>query len=247
MEITPEQILSGCTIDGMIVRLPVGQLDRKLYMEVANKLNLIGGTWKGGKIQGFVFREDPIELLQQITNGEKRNLKKEYQFFATPDELADKLVEMAEIKEHYVILEPSAGQGSIIKAIQRKCPEMIVDYFELMEINRSFLQKINFTHFIGEDFLKYPGEHYGYDRIIANPPFAKNQDIDHIYRMWEMLNIGGRLVTIASCHWEFSNGKKETTFRQWLTRVNAEIRHIPPGAFKESGTLIKSRIVIINK
>jgi hypothetical protein len=66
-------------------------------MEVKNKLELIGGKWKGGKVGGFVFQEDPTDMLEQIANGENRKLKKEFQFFATPDELADKLVELADI------------------------------------------------------------------------------------------------------------------------------------------------------
>jgi hypothetical protein len=59
---------------------------------------LIGGKWKGGKVFGFVFATDPTELLDQIANGEKRNLKKEFQFFATPEKLADELVYLADLE-----------------------------------------------------------------------------------------------------------------------------------------------------
>ncbi len=62
------EILQKCTVDGNIVRLPEGQLDRKLYQEVAKALELIGGKWKGGKVMGFVFPTDPTELLEQIAN-----------------------------------------------------------------------------------------------------------------------------------------------------------------------------------
>jgi hypothetical protein len=77
---TKEDILSKCTVDGNIVKLPEDQLERKLYLEVAKSLNLIGGKWKGGKVQGFVFLTDPTELLSEIANGGDRNLKKEFQF-----------------------------------------------------------------------------------------------------------------------------------------------------------------------
>jgi hypothetical protein len=39
-----------------VVKLPNQQLDRKEYLEVKKKLELIGGKWKGGKIQGFEFK-----------------------------------------------------------------------------------------------------------------------------------------------------------------------------------------------
>ena len=89
------RILKDCTVDGNVVKLPNIKLDRKEYLEVKKALELIGGKWKGGKVAGFVFASDPTDLLNQIANGEKRNLKKEFQFFATPEKLAAYLVELA--------------------------------------------------------------------------------------------------------------------------------------------------------
>jgi type I restriction-modification system DNA methylase subunit len=245
------EILQKCTVDGNIVRLPEGQLDRKLYQEVAKALELIGGKWVGRKTMGFVFPNDPTELLEQIANGESRNLKKEFQFFATPDDVADRMVELAEIDENagQWILEPSAGQGSIINAINRKYPDLNVDYFELMDVNRTFLEKIPTARHLGDDFLAVDWKSGPtlFDRIIANPPFSKNQDIDHIRKMYECLNDGGRIVTIASTHWQISNNKKETEFRNWLEEINAEIHEIPKGTFKESGTMVSSVLIVIDK
>ncbi len=240
------EILQKCTVDGNIIRLPEGQLDRKLYQEVAKALNLIGGAWKGGKIMGFVFTNDPTELLEQIAYGESRNLKKEFQFFATPDELADMMVELAGISREHWILEPSAGQGSIIHAINRDLPGKQVHWFELMDVNRSFLTKIETGICDGWNFLNDPCP-YKYDRIIANPPFSKNQDIDHIRKMYECLNEGGRIVTVASTHWQLSNNKKETEFRDWLKKIGAHIHEISAGTFKESGTMVSSVLIVIDK
>ena len=65
--------------------------------------------------------------------------------------------------------------------------------------------------------------------------------------MFERLGNGGRLVTIASNHWKTSQNKKETNFRNWLDKHNAEIIEIESGEFKESGTNISCCIIIINK
>jgi phospholipid N-methyltransferase len=242
---TKEEILQQCTIDGNIVKLPEGQLDKKLYMEVAKSLELIGGKWKGGKIAGFVFPSDPTELLQQIAGGESRNLKKEFQFFETPDTLADELVELAEIQQKDEVLEPSAGQGSIVKAIHRKHNYKTVWGFELMDVNQTFLNKLDHFHLLGNDFLTECDSRF--DKIIANPPFTKNQDIDHIYKMYYHLKPGGRLVSVSSTHWEKSNNKKEMNFKYWLNEVGAKIQKVPSGTFKQSGTMISSVIIIINK
>ncbi len=241
-----KEVLKQCTVDGMIVRLPAIKLERKEYQDVAKQLELIGGKWKGGKIAGFVFNEDPTEMLEQIASGEKRNLKKEFQFFGTPSDLADDLIELADIKEDDVILEPSAGQGAIINAIHKVLPTKNVNWCELMPLNQTFVRRINNTTFICEDFLKHDIKGF-YDKIIANPPFSKNQDIEHIMKMWDALKSGGRIVTVASRHWRSSSNKKETAFRAFLDSVNAEIIDIDAGKFKDSGTMIATVILVINK
>jgi hypothetical protein len=238
-------VLKECYVEGNNVKLPDMVLDRKLYLDVAKSLNLIGGKWIGRKTQAFVFQTDPTELLESIQNGDKRNLKKEYQFFETPEELADTLVELAEIKESDDVLEPSAGQGSIVKSISKKY-NLLVDCYELMDINRQILSKIDAANTVGDDFLKHD-EEIKYDKIIANPPFSKNQDIDHIYKMFDCLKDNGILVSIASKHWKLSNNRKETQFRSFLEYNDAEIIDIESGMFKESGTMVGGYIIKIRK
>lgn len=242
---TKEQVLQECTIEGNIVKLPNIQLDRKDYQEVAKVLELIGGKWKGGKIMGFVFMTDPTDLLSEIANGEKRNLKKEFQFFSTPEKLADELVYLADLKNNDTILEPSAGQGAIIKAINKVC-EVKPDCYELMHLNTEILKKtdLNFN-LIGEDFLKNEGKTYS--KIIANPPFTKNQDIDHLKEMYNCLSRGGKLVCITSKSWVNGSQKKQVDFKNWLEKLDAEIIDIENGSFKESGTTVGGKIIVLEK
>lgn len=242
---TTQEVLQDCTIKENIVKLPDVQLDRKLYQDVAKSLQLIGGKWKGGKTMGFVFEENPTDLLAEIAGGEKRNLKKEFQFFATPEKLADQLVYLADLKQHDTILEPSAGQGAIIKAINKVC-DVAPDCYELMDLNTSILNKSKlYFNIIGADFLKNNGKTYS--KIIANPPFTKNQDIDHLKEMYNCLSRGGRLVCITSESWVNGNQHKQADFRSWLFDVNAEVIDIEKGTFKESGTMVGGKIVIIYK
>ncbi len=255
-----EEVLNQCTVVGNVVKLPIEKIDSKVYAQVKKALTDIGGSWKGGKIFGFVFTNDPTDLLAEVAGGKKRNIKKEFQFYATPDELADELVEFAEIKDGMTILEPSAGQGAVIKAVYRAFPRTMkggndnsivtVDYCELMEDNQNILSKEidgGRTSFIGADFLKLKNSTKKYDRIIANPPFNKNQDITHIREMYNHLKKGGRLVSIASIHWKLSKNKTETEFKNWLKKVQATIHDVEKGRFKSSGTGTATCIIIINK
>lgn len=248
--ISLKNFLPNCKIEGNTLKLPEVTLDRKDYLEVKKALELIGGKWKGGKVSAFVFPTDPTGLIDRIVNGEKVNTKKEFQAFYTPKEVADKLVRLIDPQPGEVVLEPSAGNGALIDAILEYQPKAIVFYCELMDINRHILaEKYPGTNVVdvgnpSNDFLDHHGR---YSCIIANPPFAKNQDIDHVLHMYKLLKPGGRLISIMSNHWIDSTKKKETSFRDFLSRVGAFHDMLPPESFKESGTTVSCGYVIIEK
>ena len=244
---TKIEVLQNCTVTGNNVKLPDEQLDRKVYIEVSKALNGIGGKWQGGRVAAFVFQEDPTNLLAEISEGKKRNLKKEYQFFATPKELAIQLVHEANPKSHHKVLEPSAGQGAIIQEINAYNPTIKPDCYELMEQNVSILNKSNMKfNLLGKNFFTHDDVEK-YDRIIANPPFTLSQDIDHFMKMWNCLNSGGRIVCVMSTSWVKGNQKKQVEFRDFLDNVGAQIEHLKEGTFKESGTNVAATVVIVNK
>lgn len=236
------EILKQCTVEGNVVFLPDTKLDRKEYLAVAQKLELIGGKWNR-KEKGFLFEQDPIALLSDIQNGDNRNLKKEFQFFETPEDLAEELVKYIpkELPSN-TILEPSAGRGSIVRAVNKLRPELKVCHCELMELNRKMFNGNSI--FIKDDFLALDNKDK-FDVVIANPPFNKNQDIEHFYKMVECANI--RVISIMSKHWKHCNNKKETAFREFLSANKTQVIDIEAGRFKSSGTMISSCIVIFDK
>lgn len=245
---TIEEVFKECRIEGLNVFLPDVTLERKLYKQVADRIKLIGGTWDR-KTQGFKFFQDPSELFGKVKEGEKVNLKKEFQFFPTPDKIADKLVELSDINDSFgtdSVLEPSAGQGAIVNAIHRKFPDIIVDYCELMDINREFMKKIKNVRIMCQDFLLMHPDNM-YNRIIANPPFRNNQDVDHIMKMYTHLNPGGVLVTVCSKHWIEAKEKKCKEFRKYLESKDVEVFDLEAGEFSESGTKIATQVLKIVK
>ena len=247
---TTQEILQKCTVYGFVIKLPDITLERNEYLEVKKALELIGGKWKGGKTQGFVYEENPKELLENIANGEKRNLKKEYQFFPTPADIAKLMVKDClplVVDYTYKILEPSAGSGSLIKALVDIHPAVEkVDCYELMELNRIKLEKIPSANIIGDDFMQCDKNDY-YDIVLANPPFTKNQDIDHIGKMWQVVKPGGIIATLASTSWIRGSQKKQGIFCNWLEGLQVPIIHLPEGSFKESGTMIAPVMLVIKK
>lgn len=215
---TKEDFLKQCTVVGNVVKVPAEKVDKKIFDEAKKALGKIGGTWKGGKVFGFEFEKDPTDLLAEISSGVKRDIKKEFQFYATPQKLAKKLVGYANIQETETILEPSAGRASILEAINSLGLKLTIHCCELMEDNREILLKrmkeLKFN-LVGDDFLLYEPK-VSYDKIIANPPFTNNQDIRHIRKMYDLLNDCGQVVSISSTSWIQTLGKESTAFRRWL-------------------------------
>lgn len=256
------QSLSKCRVEGNTLFLPpMSEGPLANYADVRKALLNAGAKYKRNT---FVFPSDAQPFIDRLTGDESVNIKKEFQFFATPPELADRMVMMAEIKEGMCVLEPSAGQGAIISAIYNAFPNYMkvpsdnpsvtVDYYELMPQNNDVIGKkcrayerwSSSTSCMGHDFLQADSGRL-YDRIIANPPFTKNQDIDHIRKMYAVLKPGGIIVTISSISWTFGSQKKQVQFREWLDEVGAYREELPENTFKESGTSVKTMLLKIRK
>lgn len=241
-----EEILKHCTLENDILKLPAVQFNKKSYAEAKKWIEEAGGSWQGGKVQGFTFSFNPERVFSILKEGKRCNLQQDFQFFETPAAVADWLVMLADgINETDTILEPSAGRGALIRAIHRACPSVIVECYELMPENRKFLHTLGNVILLDEDFTKDSAGHY--TKIIANPPFSGNQDIEHVKLMYNRLEEGGTLVAITSQHWKFASEKKCVEFRKWLEEVHGEVFEIGVGEFKESGTTVSTMAVVIKK
>lgn len=242
---TVEEILKHCTLEDNVLKLPQVQFNKKSYAEAKKWIEEAGGRWQGGKVQGFTFPFNPERVFAILNEGKRCNLAQEYQFFETPDEVADWLVMLAGgIHKCDAVLEPSAGRGALVKAIHRSCPDAVVDCYEMMPENKELLAGLGGIRLLGDDFTKSDNGKL-YTKIIANPPFAGNQDIDHVRMMYDRLESGGTLAAITSVHWTFGQERKCEEFRQWLDAVGGRSYEIEEGAFRQSGTGIKTMAVVI--
>ncbi|MDA3809653.1 MAG: methyltransferase [Spirochaetaceae bacterium] len=232
-------VLSNSRIEGNKLYLPEGQLDRKLYVSVNKVLVSIKGTWNRSA-KAHIFPTDPAEIVDQILlTSEYVDEKKEYQFFETPIPLAERIVEMAEIKKNDVVLEPSAGRGNIAGRIGMS---NICHCVELNKENAQFLQSIGFDVF-NEDFMAFEPD-TEYDVIIANPPFSKQQDIDHVNKMIDIAK--RRVVSIMSASVLWRDNKKAGSFRERIKDLGGSFEELPEGEFKESGTNVRTCILVVD-
>ena len=246
-KLSPEDILKRCTFKDNVLYLPQVQLNKKSYATVKQWVEEAGGKWTGGKVQGFTFDFDATRVASVLMQGKRCNLQQDFQFFATPPEVADWLVSLAgDFSPDCKVLEPSAGTGAIIDAIHRVQPDVVVDCYELMPENKEKLSKLDHIRLLGDDFTQaeHPSE---YDLIVANPPFSKNQDIRHVMQMYHDLKPGGTVAAITSRHWQQASEKACKDFRAFLEEVSAQVYEIEEGAFKKSGTGVGTIAIVINK
>lgn len=241
-----QDFLNQCVADDCIIKFPDVQLDLTVYEEVKATLEAVQGKWKRGK--GFIFPYPVKPILELIQSGRRPSWRKEYAFFPTPQGLAHELLQWADIQPNETILEPSAGMGAIVDNV----PERFRSQITCVEINPLCCEVLENKGYnvINTDFLTWETDQQ-FDKIIANPPFNKSIDIDHVRKMFSLLKSGGRLVTITGCGWTYGDiPRKKREFRDWINNWDdgsKDVFDIEPGAFKSSQTMVPSKMVIIDK
>ena len=229
-----KNILGNSRIENNKLFLPDRKFDRKLYMSVNKVLSAIGGKWNR-KAKAHLFNADIESIIENILlTGEYIDAKKEYQFFETPHELAQHIVDLAGIHADETVLEPSAGKGRIAELV----PDC--DCIELNPDNRQYLIDKGFN-VVGENFLEHNER---YDVIIANPPFSKQQDIDHVNHMIDLAN--RKVVSVMSASVMFKDNKKTVAFRERIENLGGVIEMLPEKTFSESGTNVQTCLVVVD-
>jgi hypothetical protein len=227
-----------------------GQLPRDLYTQTAKAILLLGGKWVRAQAC-HVFPDDCEQAVSlAVLTGRVTDFKKTFQVFETPERIADELVSLARLDPVHSILEPSAGRGAIVRAINRamrpyKNPPT-VQVCEIYDRNVAILQEQFGLDPLVRDFMGLPAK-LKFDRIVMNPPFRNGQDILHLCKAYEHLNDGGRVVCITYPGWAYRTEGKYKVFRTFLESMQHYVTELTPGSFSESGTEIATKIIIIDK
>lgn len=236
-----EGVIRLMTIRERTAFLPDYQLAPKLYAEVKRALEAMGGRWNT-KTQGFVFADDdPRERIDAFfATGKKTSHKKEQQAFFTPMEVARRAAEIADLSDHHLVLEPSAGRGALVQAILERAPKCRLQAYELSEVYFPDLQRIRDgrpSEFSLDqaDFLQVKPV-VQFDRILMNPPYNKRQDFTHVGHAARFLKSTGRLTAILLA------GKGETILKEAGLKITA-VEPLPEKAFQASGTTVRTEIV----
>jgi phospholipid N-methyltransferase len=223
------------------------QLDRNLYQAVNKVLEAGGGKWDR-KAKAHLFTGDPRAALGialetgKITRESIVDEKQTFQIFHTPRDLARRMIRIADIKPGDRVLEPSAGEGAIALAAQDA--GAIVTAIEIRPEAVLKLNQVLISPALCADFLKVPAGDDTYDVILMNPPFTRNQDIQHVQHALGFLAPKGRLVSIMSPHFTFADDVPSVEFRRMLD-IRGVFEPLPAGTFKEAGTNVSTVLVTV--
>ena len=139
----------------------------------------------------------PLEYRTNMLANKSMNSDKAWEFYPTPYDIVDKMIENADIKPGMRILEPSGGKGNILDKLYQKFGDsVILETVELNPTNRMIL-KLKGYKLIGSDFLELEPTPV-YDRILMNPPFTDFNDIAHVRHAVKFLNSFGQVYSIVT-------------------------------------------------
>ena len=170
-------------------------------------------------------------------------------FYPTPAELADRMVSSILLSEYRAavfpgpILEPSAGDGAIAKAVERaagiyrnqagkiiqeydlkrKREKFSLDCVEVSEGLRAILKNDGFR-VVHDDFLTFHPQTQ-YAAILMNPPFSAGAA--HLLKALDIMQSGGKIRCILNAETirnPYTNERKDLVRR--LQKLGAEIEYI---------------------
>lgn len=229
-----------------------GQIERNDYAKVNKVLEACGCKWnRKAKQHDFQNEQAREKILAAIDGGSYVQEKSAYDFFPTPDVVSDELAENLNIRSGNVILEPSAGRGALIDAIERtgfrfhRIVAIDLNPNDVAHLKKNYSEEIQIME---KDFMKCDPFGVVFDAIIMNPPFSNGQDVEHVVHAMRFLKRGGRCGCIVSPGYTFREGKKWDLFRAMLDANEVILeKELPSGTFKAAGTMIRTRMIVIEK
>jgi predicted RNA methylase len=220
-------------------------LDGGSYPRAKKVINALGIVWDK-KLGGHICADgdDPTERIEDAIQTRSYEKPNRLEFFETPRDVINRMLLLADLERGMTVLEPSAGDGAIARVVAELLGRVSVQCIELDRRRAGLLRDEGFTVASG-DFLSYTVSDV-FDRVLMNPPFRNQADIDHVMRAWEWLKPGGRLVSVMSKSAVFRTTTKARAFQDRLFQFGYH-EQLPDESFKHSGTLVSTILVVLDK
>ena len=171
----------------------------------------------------------------------------DHEFYPTPPELAKRLIDEEFFYSVRTVLDPSAGKGDLLKAINERFKSSYnhktYDCYAV-EVDpdlRAILKEKNYR-LIGSDFLNFR-TYNQFDLILMNPPFSCGEK--HLLKALEMQKNGGKIRCILNAETirnPYTNERKLLV--QQLESYGAKIEYVK-NAFSHAEVKTNVEVAII--
>jgi predicted RNA methylase len=229
-------------------------------------------TFKNGNVHLWFTRKDLLakvnELLLEYYNpvegdrGEGPSYEagplyhtapaKYFGAFNSSEDVAQRVIGLAEIREGMTVLEPSAGTGMLAKAARAKGGQVMC-----IELQPGLAHELRAVHRFPKveerDFLQCDPAHFAsFDRIVMNPPFDRGRDCDHVRHAYQFLRPGGILVAVMSARAEFATDARHKALHDLIAQSDTyhgrwNWRDLPERSFAHAGTNVNTVMLIMQK
>jgi phospholipid N-methyltransferase len=172
-------------------------------------------------------------------NGTAPRAVSSFNLFQTPPAIATQMATLLQLEAGQTVLEPSAGLGRLIDAVQAFGQFSITAVESAAQCAGELFRSYESLAIKQRDFLTLTTADIGqFDRVIMNPPFKQWRDIKHISHATTFLKPGGRLVALCA-NGPQQNEKLKSICDQWI--------ELPSASFKSEGTHVNVAMLVIYK
>jgi SAM-dependent methyltransferase len=191
------------------------------------------------------------EAAQIRTHIEDARLRGIPDYFFSPQAVTDALLNAAGLPDDpgpaFRVLDPSAGDGAILDALQARAPRATAQAVEINQRLREILDAKGYP-LVGRDALAFHDAD-GFDRILMNPPFGRGGSLamPHVRHAFSLVRPGGRLVAVVPESCFFRADRAHAAFRDWLYSLGGSDLSLPHDAFAPAGTSIQARLVVLDR
>lgn len=197
---------------------------------------------------------DGVDVGDTVFTSNSREVAKDLAFYWTPEPVGEIALRGLDMCAGWKILEPSAGEGHLVRSILKKCDSVTIDAVEYdaqrsKTLRDSFRSNVRVTT---ANFLKTRPE-AKYDAVVMNPPFYRTHWMDHVHHAMKFLKPGGKLVAILPITARIGESAKHTKFRTWAKAHSPHphyadypiFRDLPLGSFKAAGTNVSTTVLTL--
>lgn len=195
--------------------------------------------------------KDKIDAMREHLKNGGTQVQVAPMLYPTPCSLAAQMAGELNLRKGHRVLEPSAGNGNLLRAVMNEGIELKDITAIEIDNNLSYMLSNQYPalNVLHDNFLDINPDDTGmFDRIIMNPPFKNSQDINHVLHALDFLKVDGGLISIVS---EGVFFRKSKLYKEFWARIEKcrwlDCQPLLSGTFKNAGTMVNTRLLRIIK